>query len=57
MKNKSKLFADLGEMLKTLTDKEKKALIKAAKAKEADAKAAYILGGHTGFMGGHWTGD
>ena len=30
MKNKSKLFSDLGEMLKPLTDKEKKALIKEA---------------------------
>ncbi len=57
MQKRSKLFENLGEMLKPLTDKEKKAIIKEAKVKEADAKAAYILGGHVGFMGGHWTGD
>ena len=52
MKKKSKLFEDLGKDLKPLTEKEKKEI-----AKEAEAKAAYILGGHVGFMGGHWTGD
>ena len=57
MQKRTKLFEDLGEILKPLTEKEKKAIIKEAKVKEADAKAAYILGGHVGFMGGHWTGD
>ena len=58
-KLKNTLFEDLGEMLKPLTEKEKKALVAEAKAKDDKAKNDYatrILGGHmTGL--GFWSED
>ena len=57
MDKKKTLFDLLGTDLRPLTAKEKKALIKEAKAKEESARAEYIQGGHRGYMGGWWTGS
>ena len=56
MKMKKQL-RKLFEGLAPMTDKEKKEILKAAEARKKQDAADYIRGGHTGFMGGHWTGD
>ena len=55
-KLKSDLFESLGEMLKPMAEKEKKQLVKEAKAKQHQAHLDYVRGGHMTSRG-FWTGD
>ena len=52
----SNLFEQLGSDLKPLTKKEKKQLVKEAKAKQHQAHLDYVRGGHMTSRG-FWTGD